>query len=340
MLVRFGQLIVEGVEVTRVVGTKTKKLLLFMDPEQTALYIGKKKEKEVSEEYPFVTIKEVIGGDDTVPNTQLHVMVGSSSRNDDLVFRVDTERSRNIIVDVLGRLTKSCAAGKADNVLLQGSMKIRTVGGLSKWSKGYFVLDDEINLKCYDAKFTTVVKRTYWMGGLRSCMRGVNKPNTFQLRFDDTKLEFHPVCSSLSHCNDVGVTAWVKAFQQLVQVPPDDGSYNEPALDASDMAPLSLDASEIAFVTGTSGDRSGMLWKRAVKSGRNWQRRQFVLTESTFAYYATGKVSDEPKGVLLLTGDSSVKAGQGEVDHSFIVVTPQQLDPRGRVLQAKVLLVA
>jgi hypothetical protein len=322
---------IQGIEVMRVVKKQTKLFILFMDPDQTALYIGKKKEKEVSEEYPFVSIKEVIKGDATVPNTQLHVMVGDTSRNEDLVFQVDTERSRNIIVDVLGRLTKCCAIGKADGVAMQSYMQIRTVSGLAKWAKGYFVLEDQ-NLKCYDAKFTSVVKRTYWMGGLRSCMRGVNDRKTFQLRFDDMKLEMR--CDNAEH-----ITCWVKAFQPFV-VAPEDGTEDEPTLDASDLAPLSLDASELAFENGSSGDRSGVLWKRALRSGRNWQRRHFVLTENTLSYYIVGKMSETAKGILYLTGDSSVRAGQGDVDNSFIVVTPQQISAAGKILKAKVLFAA
>ena len=30
----------------------------------------------------------------------------------------------------------------------------------------------------------------------------------------------------------------------------------------------------------------GNLWKRAIKSGRNWKKRWFVLTENTLSYYA------------------------------------------------------
>ena len=69
----------------------------------------------------------------------------------------------------------------------------------------------------------------------------------------------------------------------------------------------------------------GQLWKRAIKSGRNWKKRWFVLSHDRLAYYAH-EGATKPKGWIELTGDSIVSIGEpgamGNVENYFILSTP------------------
>ena len=63
-----------------------------------------------------------------------------------------------------------------------------------------------------------------------------------------------------------------------------------------------------------TGVKSGYLWKRARKSGRNWKRRFFVLTEAEFRYFEDEHSTGKPKGVVRLDPLSSVTEGTARND--------------------------
>lgn len=73
----------------------------------------------------------------------------------------------------------------------------------------------------------------------------------------------------------------------------------------------------------------GFLTKRAMKSGRNWKRRYFVLKNNALAYY-DGKPLDEdsglkPKGLVELTSNSVVRISPVNREFAFEVVTKPQV---------------
>jgi hypothetical protein len=77
----------------------------------------------------------------------------------------------------------------------------------------------------------------------------------------------------------------------------------------------------------SKGMKGGFLVKRAVKSGNNWKRRYFLLSDNSFTYYVDQKGAKKglAKGDLLFTPDSTVTSRDVEsIAFCFAIVTPDK----------------
>jgi hypothetical protein len=69
---------------------------------------------------------------------------------------------------------------------------------------------------------------------------------------------------------------------------------------------------------------SGFLWKRAIKSGRNWKRRFFVLYDDRIAYYTHAEAT-KPKGMTQRQGPRANSPTDMKCVESMHLTHPQSL---------------
>jgi hypothetical protein len=145
---------------------------------------------------------------------------------------------------------------------------------------------------------------------VKTCVRGINDPLTFIVRFEGGK-------SSEFKADDLDdAKQWVRTFNQFFQCQ----GFDAPVRKVYDTGTLSMDDMELSFkADDNEGDWSGFLWKRAVKSGRNWKRRLFVLREATLIYCVDEGHCDKPKGAIKITRDSTVNPSGGDVDNAMVL---------------------
>jgi hypothetical protein len=190
-----------------------------------------------------------------------------------------------------------------DCATLEGYLEKKTKGKLIKyarWHSRYFIVEEHF-LRFYEVKYSAVVKGEVDLNGLRTCMLGVNSDKVIMLRFDDQKpldlratgpgaseIAANWVCRLQPHCNkggaDEGGAGPLSPGAQLPSTLEAPSSTNSSPLAASSPA-------RTKAVQGGAGPNqeqlaTGFMWKRAIKSGRNWKRRFCVLTvDGRFTYY-------------------------------------------------------
>ena len=109
-MVRFGLLMVQGMEVLKFPSSKLKSSaqlrILFCDAEQTALYSAKSKEAKDAKEFRFSDIASVAPtpGHEAKPRFTVTSNTGMT-----LEIEVDTCKSRDIMVRLLARLVEVSA---------------------------------------------------------------------------------------------------------------------------------------------------------------------------------------------------------------------------------------
>jgi hypothetical protein len=200
----------------------------------------------------------------------------------------------------------------------------------TRWHRRYFKLKGS-RLVYYETKFDREVKGQLELRGLvKSCMRDVNDRTTLIIRFLDAKAE--PLTLRADH--DHEAQKWADELQAFVPT----------ALPTDAVADISLGGGAAAAAAGAgggvpfadyerifatkrrasvSGIRAGYLWKRALKSGRNWKRRYFILTDDKISYHVDEFSAAKPKGEIALCGGCSVCEGTGDTANSLVLTTPE-----------------
>ena len=93
------------------------------------------------------------------------------------------------------------------------------------------------------------------------------------------------------------------------------------------MSAASSSSSSSSNASFPAGVKTGFLVKRAVKSGGNWKKRFFVLSDTALTYFEdAGKArKGAAKGDILFTPDSTVSSRDVEsIAHCFAIVTPDK----------------
>lgn len=344
-MVRFGLLMVQGMEVLKFPASKLKRepqlRILFCDAEQTALYSAKSKDAKDAKEFRFCDIAVVAPtpGHERTPRFTVTANSGST-----LEIEVDTVKSRDIVVRLLSRLVEVSAPGLRDRLLLESYAEKRGGGArLALWTRKFFVLEGEPRpvVKAYDARISSRARVTdrIELAGLLSAIQSPNDDRTVLLRFNtlaDTRAEGAEEDSevALRFSSQELARSWVDALQRFVAA----ASPEDPApggagaadrrcsLSTAELRPMSFahdPFAEAGQSPASSAAVTGFLWKRAMKSGRNWRRRFFVLIEDRLMYYTSESSAQAgtEKGCLVLNRESVVAFSTDDKANSFLLTT-------------------
>jgi hypothetical protein len=308
-LVKVGNLLIRGLEIFKVFGgvKAPQKRILWTDERQTTLFTAKvKNEADHLKEFKFTAIDKFVAAEPSrlvsAEKTEKRFVMHTKDGNE-LQIQVDTNRSRNILVDMLQRLVDFHAPGQESQVVISDHLEVGTAG---RWVKRYFVIDGHY-LKTYHSAFSLRMtsrkasSRNHIASKedlelLQTVMCDPNNREVLQLRFATSGEEkaLGLRCANASQC-----ARWQQQLEFFVS---------------------ELYAERRAL--NIKQTRSGYLWKEAISSKhKNWKRRYFILGgDAKLRYYEDEKAAKPPfdaetnaKGCIDLTGD--------------MVITPGHIDP-------------